>query len=256
MFNNSPYFRQIIYIGIEVLLNINIIIIIFKNNYDFSNRFIKILTLYILFLILPIMQNIIRLIVLKSSLAPTMCAPYIIPVIIYISSIQDLFKNKKMQKCLNYVGIILTFYLIYTYILMGESTYISIEKNYNQIHSQLIRVIDRIENDDNYSKEVKIKIVGGKDFREYIPIYDFAGLGTRVGFFGKVGEISSSYLKEEFGIPNELATNEEMEEIYKTDEYKKMKEFPDKESVKFINNVIVVKLESNEYSMNKIKQEN
>lgn len=35
-----------------------------------------------------------------------------------------------------------------------------------------------------------------------------------------------------------------------------MKEFPDKESVKFINNVIVVKLESNEYSMNKIKQEN
>jgi len=47
-----------------------------------------------------------------------------------------------------------------------------------------------------------------------------------------------------------------MEEIYKTDEYKKMKEFPDKESVKFINNVIVVKLESNEYSMNKIKQEN
>jgi len=82
-----------------------------------------------LFLILPIMQNIIRLIVLKSSLAPTMCAPYIIPVIIYISSIQDLFKNKKMQKCLNYVGIILTFYLIYTYILMGESTYISIEKN-------------------------------------------------------------------------------------------------------------------------------
>lgn len=245
MFNNSPYFRQIIYIGIEVLLNIKIIIIIFKNNYDFSNRFIKILTLYILFLILPIMQNIIRLIVLKSSLAPTMCAPYIIPVIIYISSIQDLFKNKKMQKCLNYVGIILTFYLIYTYILMGESTYISIEKNYNQIHSQLIRIIDRIENNEWYSKDVKLAIIGDTDFKQYIPIYEFASISGRIGFYGlcPTNAIYSTYLKEEFGMPNELATDEEIEEICKMEEYKEMKVFPNKESVKFINNIIVIKLE-------------
>lgn len=254
--NNSKYFINIIYLMIFILLNINIINIILVNSNKLYNIFPKILTWGILFIILPIMQNCISLIIPTARLAWPMTTSYIIPIILYVVTIEDALYVRRVFKLTKYIEITLVIYLIYTYIFLGEATYISLQKNYNQIHSQLIRVIDRIENDDNYSKEVKIKIVGGKDFREYIPIYDFAGLGTRVGFFGKVGEISSSYLKEEFGIPNELATNEEMEEIYKTDEYKKMKEFPDKESVKFINNVIVVKLESNEYSMNKIKQEN
>jgi len=44
-------------------------------------------------------------------------------------------------------------------------------------------------------------------------------------------------------MPNELATDEEIEEICKMEEYKEMKVFPNKESVKFINNIIVIKLE-------------
>ncbi len=245
MFNNSPYFRQIIYIGIVVLLNINIIIFIIKNNYDFSNRFIKILILYVLFLMLPIMQNSIRLIVLNSSLAPTMCAPYIIPIIIYISSIQDFLHTQKIKRRLNCIGIILSIYLIYTYILMGEATYISLEKNYNQIYSQLIRIIDRIENNECYSEDIKLAIIGDRDFKQNISIYKLASISGRIGFYGlyPTNSIYNTYLKEEFGIKNEFATNEEIEKVCVTDEYKEMKNFPDKESVKFINNIMVIKLE-------------
>ena len=157
---------------------------------------------------------------------------------------------------MNFWGILLTIYLIYSYTFVGESTYIALKKNYNQIHSQLVRVIDRIENNKDYTPNMKIKIIGGKDYKTYIPIYEFASLNRRVGFFGDVGNIPLTYLKEEFGIKNEFATDEEMEEIYNTEEYKKMKEFPDEESVKVINNVLVVKLENSEYSINKIKQEN
>ena len=226
-------------------MNINIIIFIIKNNYDFSNRFIKILILYVLFLMLPIMQNSIRLIVLNSSLAPTMCAPYIIPIIIYISSIQDFLHTQKIKRRLNCIGIILSIYLIYTYILMGEATYISLEKNYNQIYSQLIRIIDRIENNECYSEDIKLAIIGDRDFKQNISIYKLASISGRIGFYGlyPTNSIYNTYLKEEFGIKNEFATNEEIEKVCVTDEYKEMKNFPDKESVKFINNIMVIKLE-------------
>lgn len=248
--SNSKYFINIIYLLIFIFININIVYIILKNSNEFQNIFIKILSWTIVFFILPILQNSIRLIVPTAALSQPMVVAYIIPIIIYVMTIGDILSENKTFEVIKIFEIILVLYLIYAYIFIGEATYVSLQKNYNQIYSQLIRVIDRIENIDNYSEEMKIKIIGGKDFREHIPIYDFSGLNTRMGFFGKVGEVSSNYLKEEFGIPNELATDEEMKEIYKTDEYKKMKEFPDKESIKLINNVIVVKLESNEYSIN------
>lgn len=258
MFNNSPYFRQIIYIGIVILLNINIIFLIIRNNKEFSNKFIKILAIFILFLILPIMQNSIRLIVLKSSLAQTMCGSYIIPIIIYVSTMQETLYNKKILGKLNYLGVILIFYLIYTYTLMGEATYISIQKNYNQIQSELLRIVDRIECDNNYSEDIKIAIIGDKDFKQDIPIYKLAAISGRIGFYGlcPTNAIYNTYLKEEFGIKNEIATDEEMEKIYNTDEYKRMKEFPNKDSVKVINNIMVIKLENSEYSVNKKRQEN
>ena len=229
---------------------------ILKNGKNFEDKFTKILCWYILFLILPIMQNCIRLIVPTSAIAPTTIVSYIIPIIIYVYTIQQMSCLTKSNKKMNFWGILLTIYLIYSYTFVGESTYIALKKNYNQIHSQLVRVIDRIENNKDYTPNMKIKIIGGKDYKTYIPIYEFASLNRRVGFFGDVGNIPLTYLKEEFGIKNEFATDEEMEEIYNTEEYKKMKEFPDEESVKVINNVLVVKLENSEYSINKIKQEN
>lgn len=242
---NTQYYTYIAYFILFILVYLNFTIIILNKNNNFEGIFVKILIWHIIFLTLPIMQNIIRLLVPGSALVPTTTISYIIPILMYVVSLDIIFDNKIMIKKINYIGIIAVCYLIYVYILSGEATYISIEKNYNQIHSQLIRVIDRMENNEQYTEDMKIKIVGGKDYSVILPIYELAGLNTRVGFYGRLGNPPLTYLKEEFGIKNEFATDEEMEEIYETEEYKEMKEFPDKTSVRVINNIMVVKLEEN-----------
>ena len=241
MFNNSPYLRGIVNFVIILLFIINNIIIINLSTKNFDDKFIKILTLSIVMLVLPILNNFIRLIIPTAAIAPTMSAPYIIITLIYISTLDYIKDNKKLKK-LYILGIIIIIYLSYTYLIMGEATYISIQKNYTQIYSEFIRIIDRIETNENYANNIKIAIIGGKDYKNHLKIYDKAAISGRICFFHYYDEIPN-YLYDEFGITNEFATEEEKEKISQTEEYKLMENFPSKNSIKVIDGILVVKLE-------------
>ena len=216
-----------------------------KSVFQYITKFIL---LIIYFAAFPIMLNLFDLFIGYSfEFNITMSAGTIILYFITIfllerSIFENCFSSDLIKKIIVYFCIIIFIIQIYIYAFIGEATYMSLEKNYNRIYNLINRMVNRVEETDGYYVGMPLMItnINLLDYQTNLEIDKVANI-NRLGVFHRVGQlVLPTILKEDFGIEMNKENIKE-DEILSSKEYRRMKKFPNANSTKVINGVMVVK---------------
>lgn len=238
---NTNLYNNIINLVLLITLVINIIYLIIKNKV----KKINILLIMFLVLTLPIYINCILLIMPTATMQLLMSSAYILLVPFLFST-----GDNKLYKG---ITIILISLLIRNYTIQANATYKQLEITNNKILTITDNIITNI-NELGYDKE--IMIAGNLKDNNY---YNYTnnleieninnltyGFVTKYPFFWD--EYSNTkngwtrYLYQYKGININFVNQDKYNEILNSKEYINLKTYPEKEAIKVIDNVIVIKL--------------
>ena len=159
-----------------------------------------------------------------------------------------------IEKAIKYIIVISTIIISWNYIWQDNASYLAIKVMQNQTENTALRIVDRIENLDNFNEEMPVLIVGNLKDNNYLS-RENKGLETKKIFDRTWGFISSeptvwednqdSWNKmfyEYVGVNLKLVGKDDCKNILETEEYKTMSNFPDEDSIKIIKNIVVVKI--------------
>ena len=248
---NTIWHTNLIYIVIFSVILISLIYIIIKNKV-YKKIKNTILTL-IFILVLPICFGIIEIIVPNVDIHILMACSmiYIFPIFF---KILEIMPKSTISKILKYTIVFCSILIIWNYTWQDNASYIAIKSMQNQTESLALRIVTRIEQLDEFETNMPVLIIGGLEGNSYLNRNN-TNLETKKIYDRTWGFISNSptiwwgnldswnkIFYEYVGVNLNLVSEEESKEILETEEFKNMKCYPEKNSIKVINNTVVVKL--------------
>lgn len=144
----------------------------------------------------------------------------------------------------------LIFIIIFGNIQIANNTYLKKEIESKATYSYMNRVLEKIENTEGYEEGVtEVAFVGGSptSVNRFIPgfenSYKITGNNSTFAINGRGDRIYyEAYFNYVMLNPIKLAEQEKWDEIRAKEDAKNMKNYPDKECIRMIDNVLVVKL--------------
>lgn len=249
IFRNTYWKRQYINMLLLVLMSIGYIIVILKNK--ISNP-IKLITLFICTVFLPIAIASIEIIAQERSINLLMGASLYIYYILLIS-ILDMLEFTWKEIAIKYISISLLLIMIWGYIISDQCTYLVRKTIYDQTYSYATRIIDRMESCEEYKRGMPICFAGSVNVPSTPIVKRLREMST--GANAEIPEVDGSYqngkttmkvfLDRYCGININWCTTDEYKKIINSDEFKELNVFPKEGSTKVINGIMVVKLSSN-----------
>lgn len=258
---NRTWNRDICYITFFVISFVSAIILFIKKvkeemkddkNSKVSIEFIlRWCFIILLCLLLPVFLNIVLLIAPGNEIY-YLTSTQMVLIFTFIFMILELLNldNKKiLVDLINWGIIIITFVIVFTYILSIIVTYQTIEITYNQAKSISTRILMRIEEVPGYRKDMNYLFAGVIDdvnSPKTLDIYNYALTNSlRSSLFHGTywGQESTwkNFMNVYTGVHINFCTDYEYYTIINSDEFKEMDIFPGENSVKMINDVMVVK---------------
>lgn len=245
---NDNYSRQQFYVLFFITMFILELAVI-VNSKLWKNPF-RVLCIIIMNLILPIALNVILLLTPDTNTYILTSAQLIL--VIPLATVICEMSPKKFTFLFKWASIISMFLIVFTYYLADNVSYTNLKLNYDQAYSIAMRIMDRIEETEGYSPEKTITIAG-IIWENDIPYYKTSNInqytlgtifdspifhGTYAGMEGTWTRFFGTYL----GARIQFCDPYSYSAIIETEEFKNMNIFPREDSVKMINNVMVVKL--------------
>lgn len=251
MIPNTIWHTNIMYIIVFGIMAVAIFHTIIKNK--IYKKKINTIFLLALIAIAPVCFGIIEIIVPNVNIHILMACSmiYIIPIFLRILELQP---KSNLSNILRYIMIIASGVIIWNYTWQDNASYIAMKVMQNQAIQTSERIIQKIENLDEYNPEMKVVFLGGLSNNKYVnktnttleakKIYErtwgfISGMPTM--WWGNM-ESWKKVVYEYIGVNINLATDQERDKICETEEYKSMKNYPEKDSIKIINDIVVVKL--------------
>ena len=240
--NNTNVFNHIINISLLLILITSITYKTIKNKLYTKN----IIILFLLILVIPICTNFILLIITDTSMQLLMSSAYILLIPFVISLCEE-------NKYLKILLLIISLLLIKNYIIQDSATYKSLETTYNKTYKIASNIVDNI-NKLGYDK--KVMITGNLSNNKYYNyntnldidnIYNlnYGFIANKSLFWDEYVNVKNGwtrYLYEYLGVNINFIDENTYNEITKSKEFKDMENYPNKNSIKLINNTIVIKL--------------
>jgi len=240
--NNTNVWMNVLNIGLFILFLVGII-------YNFVKRKIswkKILLFIIFLLILPIMVNVVTILFSDTTMQLLMSSSYLLLFFLIAYLAYD-------NKILNIFLVIIFCFMIRGYIIQDSSTYQNLAITYQKTYDIASDINDKIK-EIGYKKE--IMITGSLDQNKYytrknkteisnISNYIYGFVSNYSLFWDEYTNMKngwSRFMELYLGSSINFISEDKYQEILKTDEFNNMKIYPDEDSVKVINDVIVVKL--------------
>lgn len=240
-------------ISANILLKIGFIIltstsIIYAGIYlkNILKQDIKKTFLFILFvLLLPLSMNSMYIlnpnVDMHSLIVYSNCLWLILPLF--------LSKEIKETKWVNYINklvVVVLVVMIFKYITLANECYLKLKLSYENTYSFYNTLITRIESTEGFDKDTKIAFIGIYDGQVSIDNADyFIHLNSFTGLDSNLLLIST-YSKNEFirnymGVNFQYATDEEIEKLVKREDVQEMDIYPYANSIRKIDNIIVIK---------------
>ena len=251
MIQNTIWHTNLIYIVMFLIMLISLIYIIIKNKV-YKKITNTILTL-IFIVVLPICFGIIEIIVPNVDIHILMACSmiYIFPVFF---KILEIMPKATISKIFKYIVAICSLVIIWNYTWQDNASYIAIKSMQNQTESLALRIVTQIEQLDEFKADMPVLIIGGLDSNSYLDksntnleakkIYDrtwgFISDSPTI-WWGNLDSWNKIFY-EHVGVNLNLVSEAESKEILETERFKNMKCYPEKDSIKVINNTVVVKL--------------
>ncbi len=251
MIPNTIWGTNIIYTIIFAMILVSIIYIIIKNK---VYKKISNMILTLVFVILaPICFGVIEIAVPDVDIHILMACSMIYIFLLFFKILEMLPKTS-ISKFFKYIIVICSLVIVWIYTWQDNASYLSMKLIQDQAESTVNRIVTQIEELDEYTPEMPVLFIGDMQSNSYLfrnnteieakKIYDrtwgFISKGPIVWW----GDLNSwrKLLYEYAGVNMELVSEEDSKEVLETEEYKNMKCYPKKDSIKVINGIVVVKL--------------
>ena len=251
MIPNTIWHTNIFYIIIFTLSLGSLIYIVIKNK--IYEKISNTILLLFLIVILPICFGVIEIMIPDVDIHILMACSMIFIIPIFFKILEMLPKTN-ITKAIKYIVVISTIIISWNYIWQDNASYLAIKLMQNQTENTALRIVDRIENLDNFNEDMPVLIVGNLKDNNYLS-RENTGLETKKIFDRTWGFISNeptvwednqdSWNKmfyEYVGVNLKLVGKDDCKNILETEEYKTMANFPDEDSIKIIENTVVVKI--------------
>ena len=250
IFNNSYWKSGYVYLIIFFLFIFLISSIIVRRKIYAKVSHLLLLILFVV--LMPLVVCSLEVISPERGIYCLTSESYVVPIVFTIALL-ELYTRNITLSVFKKIGVLAVAYLGYTYILFTNTGYLQMELNYNKTFSMAIRIINRIEQDDSYTPEAKVLIIGNRmdgnnSSSNYPQIENSLGKdniatwGVLWPDFGGNQATWYHFMSYYCGWKFQVCTEEEYLDIINTEEYKTMKQFPQKDSIKKINDIYVVKI--------------
>lgn len=248
---NIIWGTNIFYIIIFTIILISIIYIIIKNK--IYKKIINTILILIFIIIAPICFGIIEIMVPSVDIHILMACSmiYIFPIFF---KILEILPKDIISRIFEYIVVFCSLVIIWNYMWQDNASYIAIKSMQNQAESTVLRIMTQIEQLDEYNTETPVLFWGGLENNLYLDRSKAPTEAKKIynrtwGFISDtptiwLGNFDSwrKILYEYVGANVNLISSDKKEEILETEEFKNMKYYPEKDSIKIINNTVVVKL--------------
>ena len=245
-----PVFEKIIRVLMLIFSFILLGIKIFKERI-YSNK-LNFIILIICVIAIPLTFNIVDFFAYKTELSSLQIYYFVCLYVLCIIIIDNIKKNKVLK----YSVIMLLIIISYVNFIDVNRHYIKLETIYNYTINLNNRLLTRIENTEGYSSDTPIMFVGTEGSKFNKELYHFPNVNDKLTYDqtlwgGKYIGYADLYsyendkkifkmINHQFGIELIRASDEEREKVLKTKEYKKMGTYPNEDSIKIINDILVV----------------
>lgn len=245
--NNTIFGRQFLNIILILLFSLLVIIKGIKSK--------KTIISIILILLLPLACNSILFLATSIKNSNALMSTPLFMIYIYLIAIIDKFEYRKVLLGV-YAILSIT---IFTYIITINATYITVDL----IKSQTVQIAERIrtniEDTEGYTSKTKVCFVGSIRSSQLKKDIDFENMyNMSIGYISKWEYTWYGDYGREFRGWKDIYTKnllldfiscskQEYNNIIESNEFKKMPLYPNKGSIKIINNIMVVKLTDKPY---------
>jgi len=138
--------------------------------------------------------------------------------------------------------------LIFGYAAADNIAYSNLQKKYEKTYAYCLRMADRMEQTEGYYTGIPVAMIGVQS-KENLPETDITGkvTGNMIGMTGDYLIYTSrnyqAFMKHYLGITINPVSDEEMKEIYYTEEYQSLNSFPENGSMKVVDGILYIKTE-------------
>lgn len=233
-----------------------LISIMIKKNKIYKHK-LNLILLIIIILLIPMGFNIIDFMAYESETSSLNIYQFVLILILpflLLDKIDLLNINRNFFNTIEWVGVISAIVLIWNNFIITNVYYLKINDFYTTTVQLTNRVYNRIEQMPNYDGTSRI-MVGNKkgiymdsrvykDYYKYI-LYDQGLWDQFIGYAPRPEgtDFKFHYLVENIlGVHLNSVTSKEFEKIYNSEEYKGMESWPKQNCIKYIGDVIVVKI--------------
>lgn len=251
MIPNIIWKTNLLYIIIFASMLISTIYIVIKN--EIYKKKINTILALIFIIIAPICFGIIEIMVPDVDIHILMACSMILIFPIFFKILEMLPKGN-ISAILKCVVLCCSVVIIWNYIWQDNASYMAIKSMQNQTVATATRLIGQIEQIEEYNPEMPILLYGGLENNPYFDRENTSMEAKKIygrtwGFISNDSTIwwgnLDSWRKvfyEYIGVNVNLVSEWENTEIIESQEFKEMKFYPEKDSIKVINNTVVVKL--------------
>lgn len=204
-------------------------------------------------LMAPICFGIIEIMVPDADIHILMACSmiYVFPIFF---KILEMLPKSTLSNVLKWMLTICSLGVIWIYVWQDNASYLAMKTMQNQSISASERILTQIEQLDEYKKDTPVLILGGIKESKYFDSNNTSLEAKKIydrswGFIAKDSTIwwgnLDSWRKmfyEYLGVNVNLVSEWDSTEIFETEEYKNMKYYPEKGSIKVIHGTVVVKL--------------
>lgn len=225
-----------------------IYILVFRKTENKKRKIIDSLLIIAMTALLPIAFNFIILIA-PETYYYSLNTAQILLIIPYMMIILENFEINK-GAILKWISLSMCVVIAVTYFLAANATYTGVRMKYNQAYSTAIRMVDRIENCEGYTRDKQWLICGILDETNthlvsdlyFLTLGGFADGPIFHGNYWGMIETWKKFMQIYVGISPNFCSVEDYFKICGTEEFKNMPIFPEEGSVKEINGVMVIRM--------------
>lgn len=244
--NTSFNQSNIVIVIANIFVYIGIVYIFFKE-YIAKKSYKKVfnnIMIIIAVIIIPIGLNIVNLISTDTRYHLVMRYAWCL---VYVAFVVLLDKVEIKTKIIQWLGVISMLCIIYNFIIVDNVAYFNAYYKMERSYSIAFRISESIESFDGYTADMRVAIIGQPNPQNYVTTNSTATITNDItGVEGNFITNSTLHYKalfeHYFAIRIVAASSTEIERIQQTEEFKEMPTYPDEDSIRVINDILVIKL--------------
>lgn len=249
---NRAWKREKLFLYFFGIFAISGLILIIKMVRDSNNKKETVLRIFfsgMFVLLLPLGLNIIAIMAPGNEIY-YLIATQMLLIFPFAFAILEMLDTKKVfENLLNWAIVIISFIIMFTYFMAVVVTYQTAELSFEQAKTISNRILERMEETPGYRTDMNKLFAGVIDdvnFPKTLDLYNYAVTNSL-----RSSILHGTYMGQEItwrnffniylGIPITFCSDYEYYTIITSDEFNQMEVFPAENSVKIINDVMVVK---------------